>query len=246
MDTILTWLSANPAITTALLDVAIGLILVIIFIYVIAFFQGREISFWPPRIGEKQDKKKKSSSNNAEPSRNGNQTSITNAGLGSASSQGNITADHGSVAIGGNMQGNIYISASDQLARAERKTDEARQKVREWGQRINQVGWDEQAWHLLGFALQFAHEAIEVKPDYQRAWTLLADVYHRIGKDDLAKKCLRKSYSLASPGPNFPGRFYKEVDNNIHSGFPFNSSGGLKRQSTPAWFEEKYKKYWSL
>jgi len=125
-------------------------------------------------------------------------------------------------------------------------TDEGRHKVQEWGQRISQLGWDEQAWHLLGFALQFTHEAVEVDPDYQRAWTLMADIYHRIGKAELAKKCLKKSHSLAKPRPNFPDRFYGDIEKNIRSGYPFNDAGGLKCQPLPSWFEEKYKKYWTL
>lgn len=136
--------------------------------------------------------------------------------------------------------------ADDRLARAERKIDEGRQKVQQWGERISQSGWDEQAWHLLGFALQLTHEAVEIDPDYQRAWTLMADVYHRIGKEELAKKCLGKSYALATPGPNHPGRFYRDVERNIRSGYPFNSAGRLTRQLPPSWFEAKYQRYWTL
>jgi tetratricopeptide (TPR) repeat protein len=153
-----------------------------------------------------------------------------------------VRAGPGGIAAGRD----IYMSPDERRARAERKTDEGRKKVQEWGERINQFGWGEQAWHLLGFALQFTHEAVEVDPDYQRAWTLMADVYHRIGKEELARKCLKKSYSLAGPGPNFPGRFYKQVDKNIKSGYPFNSAGRLQRQSPPTWFEAKYQRYWTI
>jgi tetratricopeptide (TPR) repeat protein len=127
---------------------------------------------------------------------------------------------------------------------ADRKVDEARQKVQQWGERIvREELWD---WHLLGEALQLAHEAIENDSNHQRAWTFLADAYHRIGKTELAVQCLRKSKSLAPPSPNFPGRFYRDVEENIRSGYPFNAVGGLTRQPPPQWFIDKYQKYWSL
>lgn len=111
---------------------------------------------------------------------------------------GNVSAGRDAVVVGGD----ISFSADDRRARAERKIDEAQTRVQEWGQRISTFGWDRQAWDFLGFALQRTHEAIEIDPNYQRAWTLLADIYHRIGKIELAKQCLGKSYSLAEPGPN--------------------------------------------
>ena len=126
---------------------------------------------------------------------------------------------------------------------ADEKIEAAREKVREWGARISQGEWD---WHLLGHALEFAHQAMEENREYQRPWTILADIYHRIGKLELANKCLEKSYATATPGPRFPGGFYKEVKGNINSGYPFNSAGGLKRVLPPDWFEQKYQKYWKL
>jgi len=126
---------------------------------------------------------------------------------------------------------------------SEKKVEEAREKVRQWGTGISRGQWD---WHALGHTLQCAHEAIESDPQYQRPWTILADIYHRIGKKDLAKECLRKSYSLATPGPRFPGGFYKEVQGNISSGYPFNRAGGVRRESPPSWFEEKYQRYWTI
>lgn len=51
MDEFFKWLSSNPVATNILL-ITFGLLVAsIISIYVIAFFQGREISFWPPKIG---------------------------------------------------------------------------------------------------------------------------------------------------------------------------------------------------
>lgn len=120
---------------------------------------------------------------------------------------------------------------------AVKKTDDAREKVRQWGKRVTYVEWDEQAWHLLGHALQFAHEAIENDPEFQRPWTLLADIYCRIGNEKLARECLKRSYKLATPGPYHPGRFYREVERRIERGCT---------QTMPRWFEEKYARYWVL
>ncbi len=131
---------------------------------------------------------------------------------------------------------------------ADRRVDDAREKVRAWGARIaaRRGEWDDECWHLLGHALKCASEAIESAPRYQRPWTILADIYHRIGKSDLAKQSLERSFQLATPGPNHPGRFYREVERNIKSGYPYNGSGVLSRQAPPSWFEDKYSQYWSL
>lgn len=49
----------NSTIATAIIFITISLLLIIvIIIYVIAFIQGREISFWPPKIGIKQSNSK--------------------------------------------------------------------------------------------------------------------------------------------------------------------------------------------
>lgn len=50
------WLSSNPIATTTVI-VSFGFVITAItLIYVVAFFQGRSISFWPPSIGEKPNK----------------------------------------------------------------------------------------------------------------------------------------------------------------------------------------------
>lgn len=49
------WLSSNPLATNTIIISFAGLILALVFIYVVAFFQGRDISFWPPKIGQQPD-----------------------------------------------------------------------------------------------------------------------------------------------------------------------------------------------
>lgn len=129
------------------------------------------------------------------------------------------------------------------VQQADLKVDASRAKVQEWGATMNAGTFD---WHPLGHALQLAHEAIEAEYQYQRPWTLLADIYHRIGKPDLAKRCLARSYELATPGPNHPGRFYASVAENIRTGYPYGAAGGVPRQEMPAWFERKYQRYWVI
>lgn len=126
---------------------------------------------------------------------------------------------------------------------ADAKVDAARAKVQDWGTAIAGGTWD---WHSLGHSLQLAHEAIELIPTYQRPWTLLADIYHRIGRGPLAEKCLERSYRLATPGPHHPGRFYREVEDHLRSGYPFDRRGGLTRQDLPDWFRTRYQRYWSI
>lgn len=56
MDEFFKWLSSNPIATTALI-VAFGVLVTsVTLIYLVAFFQGREISFWPPKIGTRSTK----------------------------------------------------------------------------------------------------------------------------------------------------------------------------------------------
>lgn len=47
------WLSANPIATTAIILAFSLIVISITMIYIIAFVQGRSISFWPPSIGPK-------------------------------------------------------------------------------------------------------------------------------------------------------------------------------------------------
>ncbi len=56
MDAFFQWLGGNPGATTALIAAFAILVAAVVLIYLVAFFQGREISLYPPRIGEKRDK----------------------------------------------------------------------------------------------------------------------------------------------------------------------------------------------
>jgi hypothetical protein len=49
-------LSNNPIATISLIVAFSILVISITIIYLVAFFQGRAISFWPPKIGAKPDK----------------------------------------------------------------------------------------------------------------------------------------------------------------------------------------------
>lgn len=54
MSDIVKWLAGSPVVTGALV-VSLG---VIVLMYVVAFLQGREISFWPPKIGARPERPK--------------------------------------------------------------------------------------------------------------------------------------------------------------------------------------------
>ena len=49
MNEILKWVAGSPIVT----GVLVALLGVLVLMYVVAFFQGREISFWPPKIGQR-------------------------------------------------------------------------------------------------------------------------------------------------------------------------------------------------
>ncbi len=56
MNDFFQWLS-NGSISSTVFMILFGVLVVgFLLIYVIAFFQGREVTFWPPKIGEKPDK----------------------------------------------------------------------------------------------------------------------------------------------------------------------------------------------
>ena len=47
------WLSGGSVSAIVFITVITVLVVTIVIIYAVAFFQGREVSFWPPKIGEK-------------------------------------------------------------------------------------------------------------------------------------------------------------------------------------------------
>ena len=220
MSDLLAWVSANP--WSSLAVGALFLMLLALLIGV-AMRHNWTVTFWPPKL----EPRKESPAHSAP----------------SIRIQSTISAGRDAVVAGGN----IHIGSNDDLNRAERKVDAAREKVREWGRAVRAgKPWDMQAWHYLGDALQLANEALEIDGKYQRAWTILADVHHRIGNGELAKECLRRSKSLATQGPNYPGRFWKEVSGHISTGYPFDRNGGVRRESAPNWFEDKFSRYRNL
>lgn len=61
MDEFLKWLSNNPIVATIILVSASFFLASATLVYLVAFLQGREISFWPPRIGERPSRTKSKS-----------------------------------------------------------------------------------------------------------------------------------------------------------------------------------------
>jgi response regulator RpfG family c-di-GMP phosphodiesterase len=60
MDEFFKWLITYPVATTVLIVVFVILVVSLLLIYLVAFFQGREISFIPPKIGAKPASVRKS------------------------------------------------------------------------------------------------------------------------------------------------------------------------------------------
>jgi len=58
LDKFFEWLANNPFATNVLIAAFGVLVISVTAIYIIAFLQGREISFWPPKIGAKSEKSK--------------------------------------------------------------------------------------------------------------------------------------------------------------------------------------------
>lgn len=62
MDAFIQWLSVNPT-ASVILIISFGILAIsVTTIYIVAFFQGREISFWPPTIGVREAAEKAVSS----------------------------------------------------------------------------------------------------------------------------------------------------------------------------------------
>lgn len=62
MEAFFIWLSSNSTASNILIGILSAAIVTIVGIYLVAFFQGREISFWPPKISSTPDKKSASNS----------------------------------------------------------------------------------------------------------------------------------------------------------------------------------------
>ncbi len=120
--------------------------------------------------------------------------------------------------------------------RSEYYKERAREQVREWGRNASQGRWD---WNSLGNALEDLLDAIRYDPENQHAWTNLGYLYYLLDKRELARKCLDRSFALARPGPNHPGRNYKNVKRAIDTDLSL-SGMPISRQTRPDWFEEKY------
>lgn len=52
------WVMTNPVVSTPIIFALCVIIISIVIMYIIAFFQGREVFFWPPKLGPKIDKPK--------------------------------------------------------------------------------------------------------------------------------------------------------------------------------------------
>ena len=57
MNTFFDWLSNNSLATTAFIIIFALLFLFVVIVYLVSFSQGRSLSFWPPKIGERPTKK---------------------------------------------------------------------------------------------------------------------------------------------------------------------------------------------
>jgi len=53
MSQIFQWVTSNPLAGLITLITFSIIVISVVIIYLVAFFQGREISFWPPKIGVK-------------------------------------------------------------------------------------------------------------------------------------------------------------------------------------------------
>lgn len=66
MDKFFTWLASGSQTTTIFIILVSLIILCLLLIFILAFLQGRSISFWPPKIGEKPSDKNSLSSNDSQ------------------------------------------------------------------------------------------------------------------------------------------------------------------------------------
>ena len=116
--------------------------------------------------------------------------------------------------------------------------ERGREEVRKWGEEKKKQGrWN---WFNLKNALQDNLDAIKYYPYNQHAWTNIAYVCHLIGKVDMAKKCLQRSYELARP--NHLGQNYRNVEKAIKNN-SYLAGGTVDRPPLEPWFLDKYEYY---
>lgn len=58
MAEIITWIASGSIVSLIFFSLLVFAALTLLIVYLISFFQGREISFWPPKIGKKDSVKK--------------------------------------------------------------------------------------------------------------------------------------------------------------------------------------------
>jgi tetratricopeptide (TPR) repeat protein len=121
-------------------------------------------------------------------------------------------------------------------------TDRGREEVREFGKKAVRSQWD---WYNLGNALEDYLDAIKYDPEHQHPWTNIAYVYYLIGEFEMAEKCMERSYALAGPGPNHPGRNWKNVRRAMDRGVSL-GEGPIHRPTIPDWFQNKYRDFLDL
>jgi tetratricopeptide (TPR) repeat protein len=121
-------------------------------------------------------------------------------------------------------------------------TERGREEVREFGKRAVRSQWD---WHNLGNALEDYLDAIKYDPEHQHPWTNIAYAYYLIGEFEMAEKCMERSYALAGPGPNHPGRNWKNVRRALDRGVSL-SETSIHRPPMPDWFRSKYRDFLDL
>lgn len=65
MDALIKWLSSGSVSASIILVLMSFILAIVALIYLVAFLQGREISFWPPKIGEKRKESSNKSTDSA-------------------------------------------------------------------------------------------------------------------------------------------------------------------------------------
>jgi len=136
MDKFFSWLSQNPIATNTLI-IAFGvLVSSLVLIYTVAFFQGRSVSFWPPKIGEKppREKNNRGKNSNSENTQTACFNPIIQKGTLLETSSGNKLT----------VESNFYGGATATLFKAKNPNDEKRIVKVYWrGLRPNSPPWEQ-------------------------------------------------------------------------------------------------------